>query len=287
MPHALEPRPVGSSEISLINHQYLSQAARPDSTMVWGTDVDAEGLSSFISNHNESSRVLISVAHVLIRAVAHSLARFPQLNCRIIRGRIYRFRDVNVRIVSYDPRKVDVDILTIKQADRSSLDEIGQFLWSSQLEIASGNHADCGDKAILNRGPAFVRRWGSRLFWWLDRTFRLPRFGRLDRHLDSAVVVNYLGFQGSPPMTMYKPSKFPDESSLLSVTMGRIEQRPVVRDGCVVARRVAPLFVRADHRVTDAYVLGRFVGALRDALAEPQLLEMRSGDDQSAHSKAA
>jgi hypothetical protein len=287
MSHALDPRPVRSSAISLVNHQYLSQGARADATMVWGTDVDAEGLSSFISKSNQSSRVLISVAHVLIRAVAYSLARFPQLNCRIIRGRIYRFRDVNVRLVSYDPRTADVDILTIKQADQTGLEEIGQFLWSSRLEIAAGNHSDCGDKAALNRGPAFVRRWGSRFFWWLDRNFQLPRLGRLDRHLDSAVVVNYLGFQGAPSMRMYKPSKFPDESSLLSVTLGRIEERAVVREGCVVARRVAPLFVRADHRVTDAYVLGRFIGTLQAALAEPQTMEVRSGDGQSILNNAA
>ena len=139
---------------------------------------------------------------------------------------------------------------------------------------------------MLNWGPAFTRRWGSRLFWWLDRNFRLPRLGRIDRHLDSAVVVNYLGYPGSPSMSMYKPSKFPDESSLLSVTMGRIEERPVVRDGRVVVGHVAPLFVRADHRVTDAYMLGKFLAELHDVLMNPQLMEMRSGDGSSNRNAA-
>jgi hypothetical protein len=287
MSHSLERRPIKSSEITLINHQYLSQGSRSDSTMVWGTDVDVEGLTDFIADCNQSSETLISVAHVLIQAVAHSLTRFPQLNCRVIRGRIYRFRRVNVRMISYNARKADVDIMTIPQANQLSLKEVGQFLWSSQLQIASGDHSDHGDKTMLNWGPALTRRWGSRLFWWLDRNFRLPRLGRIDRHLDSAVVVNYLGFPGAPSMRMYKPSKFPDESSLLSVTMGRIEERPVVHEGSVVARRVAPLFVRADHRVTDAYALGRFVGTLQHALAEPQLMEMRFGDDQPVQNNAA
>ena len=61
----------------------------------------------------------------------------------------------------------------------------------------------------------------------------------------------------------------------------------VAREGSVVVRRIAPLFVRADHRVADAYALGRFVGMLQQTLAEPQLMEMRTGDDQPIHHEAA
>lgn len=286
MSDVLERRPVRSSEITLINHQYLSQKSRTDPTIVWGTDFDAENLAELIARRNRQSQTLISVTHVLIRAVAKTLAQFPQLNCRIIRGRIYRFREVNVRLINYSPRTADVDILMVRRADRLSLDEIGEFLWSRQLGIATGAHADARDKAWLDWGPAVTRRWGSRIFWWLDRTFRLPRLGSIDRHLDSAVVVNYLGFAGAPPMRMYKPSKFPDESSLLSVTLGRLEERPVARDGGVAVRRVAPLYVRGDHRVTDAYVLGRFTGALRDALTNPALLE-RQADHEHLQPQAA
>lgn len=287
MSHALEPRPVKSSEVTVINHQYLSCASRSDPTIVWGTDVDAENLLDFVNQRNRTADTLISVPHVLIGAVARSLARYPQLNCRIIGARIYRFRDVNVRIVRYDGRRSDVDILTLTRADQISLEDIARFMWSSQLEIASDQNADRLDKVVLSSGPDWSRRWTSRLFWWLDRHFRLPRLGRIDRHLDAAVVVNYLGFAEAPPMTMYKPSKFPDESSLLSVTLGRIEEKPVVFEGRIVARRVAPLFVRADHRVTDAHLLSRFIGSLRDALACPQTAEISSNDAGTVQDRAA
>ena len=88
-------------------------------------------------------------------------------------------------------------------------------------------------------------------------------------------------------MRMYKPSKFLDETSLLSVTMGRIEEMPVVRDGQVVARRVAPLFVRADHRVTDAQHLSHFVGRLRESLENPKSLEEPSGHAVPLQKQAA
>jgi hypothetical protein len=287
MPHALQSRPVKSSDVTLINHQYLSCGSKPDSTIVWGTDVDAEGLSAFVDQHNQTAGTLISVAHVLIGAVGRSLARYPQLNCRVIGSRIYRFRDVNVRMICYDRKRSDVDILMFTQADRAGLEDIAKFAWNRQLEIATEQNSDRFEKTLLSWGPDWSRRWGSRIFWWLDRHFRLPRVGEFDRHLDSAVVVNYLGFSDAPPMTMYKPSKFPDESSLLNVTLGRIEQKPVVHEGRVVARRVAPLFVRADHRVTDAHLLSQFIGTLRDALANPETVEMGSSDARSTQNKAA
>lgn len=287
MSHALQSRPVKSSEITLINHQYLSCGNRPDSTIVWGTDVDAERLSGFVDRCNRRSGTLISVAHVLIAAVGRSLARHPHLNCRIVGSRIYRFRDVNVRIINFDRKRSDVDILSVTNADRSDVDQIAQCMWNSQLEIATSQNSDRLDKAILGWGPNWSRRWTSKLFWWLDRHLRLPRVGRIDRHLDSAVVVNYLGYADAPPMRMYKPSKFPDESSLLSVTLGRFEQRPVVYEGQLAVRRIAPLFVRADHRVTDAHRLSQFISSLRDALEDPQAAELQSNETEIAVRKAA
>jgi hypothetical protein len=287
MPHALESRPVKPSDVTLINHQYLSSGNKPDSTIVWGTNVDAEGLSAFVEQHNRTAGTLISVAHVLIGAVGRSLACYPRLNCRVIGSRIYRFREVNVRMICYDRRRNDVDILMIERADQVSVEEIARLAWNRQLKIAAARNDDRIEKKLLSWGPDWSRRWGSRLFWWLDRHFRLPRVGQFDRQLDSAVVVNHLGFANAPPMTMYKPSKFPDESSLLSITLGRIEQQPVVHEGRVVVRRVAPLFIRADHRVTDAYLLAQFIGTLRESLANPKTMEVGSSDVRSNQYEAA
>lgn len=288
MPSNLESRPIEASEITLYNHQYLHGCTHTaDPTMVWGTEVEAEGLQSFIIKKNKESDTLVSPAHVLVQAVGRSLARFPKLNCRVVRGRIYRFRQVSVRMLSYDRSDSDVDIFTIKNVDQSALEEIAKTIWKYQCEVASGVYPDRVDRKLLRRVPVMFRRYAIRSFWWLDRNFRLPRLGRLDRHLDSAVVVNHLGFTGAPPMRMYKPSRFPDESSLLSVTMGRIEQMPVAAGERVVVRSVAPLFVRADHRVTDAHLLARFVSTLRDFLASPQTMELPHDGGEEHQREAA
>jgi len=288
LPSALESRPVRASEITLYNHQYLHACTHTvDPTMVWGTDVDADGLLSYIKRRNEQSDTLVSTAHLLVQAVGRSLAKYPQLNCRIVRGRVYRFREVNVRMLSYARHDSDVDIFTVKNVDRADVESIARTIWKYQCEVASGVYPDRVDRKWLRRVPVMFRRIAIRNFWRLDRSFRLPRIGRLDRHLDSSVVVNHLGFAGAPPMRMYKPSRFPDESSLLSVTMGRAERAPVVSGDAVVARNMAPIFVRADHRVADAHLLARFVSALRDYLSDPQSMELSDRQNNALQGKAA
>lgn len=284
---ALESRPLRSTDISFINQQYLSCChSTVDPTMVWGSEIEAENLLEFVKRCNRTAETLISPAHLLVKAVADSLEQFPELNARVIGGKIYRFREINVRIIHYGTASAEVNIVTLFKANQLSLEEVSQMLWQSQLQIVQGGH-DRFDKRILEFGPPWFRNMISRTYWWLDRTVRLPRINRIDRHLDSSVMVNYLGHAGLPPMRAYKPSKFPDESSLLNVTMGRTEPMAVVRNGQVVVRRMAPLFVRGDHRITDAHQLGRFIAALREKLEDAQALDKLLASPQPGLAKAA
>ena len=269
-----ERQPIPPGELPFFNLHYLYGCATPsDPTMVWGTEVDAEGITDYVRQCNETGDVLISPAHVLLQAVGRALARCPHLNCRVIRRRIHRFREVNVRAITYDPRRREVEIVLVKNADTLSLEQIARTMWKNQRKAAKGNSLEHGDRRLFRRVPDFVLRWGLKAYIWMERNLRLPSI-RLNRLSNAPVVVNYLGFAGAPPMRMYKPSAYPNESSHLSVTMGPIETRPVVRNGELAVGRVAPLFVRGDHRLTDAYLLARFVAALRECLANPAVMDI-------------
>jgi len=269
----IERQPIAPRELPYFNLHYLyGCSASSDPTMVWGTEVDAEELRSFVQQRNQCGTVLISPAHVLLVAVGRALARFPHLNCRVIRRRVHRFREISVRAITYDPRRREVEIVLVRNAHELSLEEMAKLMWKNQRKAAKGASLEHSDRRLIHRMPDFVLRWGFKAFVWMERNLRLPSI-RLNRLSSAPVVVNYLGFAGAPPMRMYKPSAYPNESSHLSVTMGPIEMRPVVHNGLLAARHVAPLFVRGDHRLTDAYLLGRFVGTLRDYLANPATIE--------------
>jgi pyruvate/2-oxoglutarate dehydrogenase complex dihydrolipoamide acyltransferase (E2) component len=43
-----------------------------------------------------------------------------------------------------------------------------------------------------------------------------------------------------------------------------------------------PLFLRADHRLVDAYQVGRFLAVMRDLLNHPERLDLPAGTDAPA-----
>lgn len=58
--------------------------------------------------------------------------------------------------------------------------------------------------------------------------------------------------------------------------MGRVQERPVVRDGQIVIRRILPLTLAFDHRVADGADAARFVNTLTRLLSDPRELLMQS-----------
>jgi pyruvate dehydrogenase E2 component (dihydrolipoamide acetyltransferase) len=54
--------------------------------------------------------------------------------------------------------------------------------------------------------------------------------------------------------------------------LGKIEDRPVVRDGQIVIRKIMPLSLAFDHRVIDGVEAGRFLGVVIQHLEAPDLM---------------
>ncbi len=58
--------------------------------------------------------------------------------------------------------------------------------------------------------------------------------------------------------------------------MGRVQEKPVVRDGEIVIRKILPLTLAFDHRVADGAQAARFVTELIRRLEDPNILLMES-----------
>ena len=56
--------------------------------------------------------------------------------------------------------------------------------------------------------------------------------------------------------------------------IGRIESKPVVRDGAIVIRSILPLSLTWDHRVVNGVPVGQFLETLIDLLEHPEKLEL-------------
>lgn len=55
---------------------------------------------------------------------------------------------------------------------------------------------------------------------------------------------------------------------------GRIESKPVVRDGAIVIRSILPISLTWDHRIVNGVPVGRFLETLTDLLEHPGKLDL-------------
>ncbi|MCZ7583061.1 MAG: 2-oxo acid dehydrogenase subunit E2 [Deltaproteobacteria bacterium] len=56
----------------------------------------------------------------------------------------------------------------------------------------------------------------------------------------------------------------------------RMTERPVVRDGRIVVRKIMPLVLSFDHRVADGADAARFVNHVKAMLEEPEVMLVRA-----------
>jgi pyruvate dehydrogenase E2 component (dihydrolipoamide acetyltransferase) len=60
------------------------------------------------------------------------------------------------------------------------------------------------------------------------------------------------------------------------LAMGKVQEKPVVRDGEIVVRKMLPLTLAFDHRIADGADAARFVAELVRQLSDPNLLLMET-----------
>ena len=290
MERPIADRPVPDDDIPTWNMNYLYGCPTPaDPTIVWGTDVDCTDLQAHLKQLNAESSVLITPVHVLLRATACAMARHAEFNRRVLRRSIYQYRQINLLLPFRKRQSADTDVMVLEKVDRKSLVEIARELWQHQQDAARGEFV-FDRQGSLGLSRRMTRRLFYRMHLWLANGMNLPAREHSKRHRTAAAIVNYLGFKGAAPLRSFKPSRAPYDGVPLSITMGAVEPRPAAVNGEVVVRPIAPLFVRADHRIVDAHDIGLFAAALREFIGNPAAMEFGpnvSGDGAPVPAPAA
>ncbi|MEE9584670.1 MAG: dihydrolipoamide acetyltransferase family protein [Candidatus Brocadiales bacterium] len=85
-------------------------------------------------------------------------------------------------------------------------------------------------------------------------------------------TITNVGFIGG---THFTP--IPNHPEVAILGLGRIEERPVAREGKVAVRKVMPLSLTFDHRVVDGADAARFVNTVKEYLEDPDLFLVELG----------
>lgn len=241
----------------------------PGDPSVYGTlEIDAGEARDVVRELRQKSGRRVTITHLVGRAIALALRERPEVNAIIRFGQLYRRDTIDVFFQVAFEGGEDLNGAKIAEADQKTAVEL-----AAELEEAA--------RAVRERKTAGVKT--ARRFKSIPRALtgtllRATTFATYDLGLDlSRFGVPYDGFGtvmitnvGSFGLSSGLAPLLPFSRCPIILLLGEIGDRPVVRDGEVVARPILPIGVTFDHRLIDGFQAGKMAARFKEILEHPR-----------------
>jgi len=244
----------------------------PTDSRVYGTlDIDVTDAKRFMHERREAG-TKITMVHLAVAELARAVAfDVPELNCFIRRGGIVGRERLDVMV----PVAIDGEGITsviIKDAHARSVSSIAEEVSARARSARAGEESKAArNKYVLNRIPWPLRRPVFRFLKWItvDIGFEIKALG-LSASSFGSFIVSDIGSHGlKTGMTALMPAaKVP-----AVIVLGKVEDKPVVRDGEIVVRTMLPLTGTFDHRIVDGAQIGKLARGIKRNFRKPEWLD--------------
>lgn len=255
---------------------YRFEKLGPDRYLVWDLlretdpyylnhhlfDTDLTAVEADRARRRESGAPVPSYVAYALAAYGRSLAEFPRFNSYLrvfpwTRLAVYDGVDVSLTIErDWDGRRI-VLLGLLRDAQSQSVEAIHEFLRSRRDKPLESLDEFQKYKMLLKL-PAFCR-------WHLFQIFCKP-FPRLMRQIVGTTAFTSIGKFGTTATTPLSPRT-------VTLSLGKVEDRPRARDGQAIVARSVWLTLTYDHRIADGAELAAMGDRLRERLerwpAEP------------------
>ncbi len=241
---------------------------RAESIVFIDVDVRAENLQQYMKVARE--HLDVDVSHLLVAAASGALAENPRMG-RFVSGR--RLYARNQRQITFSMKRKKLDrkaaLSTVKMScpDGESFRQLCQRI-NAAIDVERSGTQTATDKeyALFDALPRPVLRLAVPILRGLDYYNLLPRFFIEGDGLYTGAFVANLGSLGMSAgyHHLYEWGNCP-----FFVMAGRIELRPVVEDGVVVARPILPLRITFDERIDDGLAGSHAIATLKRILEDP------------------
>ncbi len=245
----------------------------PTDSRVYGTlDIDVTDACRFLDDKRQQG-VKITMTHlataVLARAVAFDV---PEMNAFVRRGAVVGRERLDVMVPVSVGGESGVTPAIIRDAHARTVTSIASEIRDKAASGRAGDETRAAqNKYLLNRIPWPLRRPVFLFLKWItvDLGFELKALG-LSAHSFGSFVVSDIGSFGlNTGMTALMPAaKVP-----AVIVLGKVEERPVVRDGEVMIRTVLPLTGTFDHRIVDGMQIGKLARGIKRNFRKPEWLD--------------
>jgi pyruvate dehydrogenase E2 component (dihydrolipoamide acetyltransferase) len=245
----------------------------PNSPQIFGDlEVDATEVLSFIDAARQSTGARVTVTHMVGKAVAHALERYPDLNVRIHGGRVTQRDTVDIFFIISVEQGKELSGVKVEGANEKSVVDIARELSARAAPIQTGEDVEFGKmKTMFARTPWRLLRVAfdvaSRIT--TDFDIDLKKLG-LPRQPFGSVIVSSVGMFGV--QHAYAPlSRYYKIPAL--VLVGEVTPKPAVIEGRIEPRPLLTLSATIDHRYLDGYHAARLAAAAREYLEDPKRFE--------------
>lgn len=245
----------------------------PTDSRVYGTlDIDVSDAQRFVAEKREQG-VKLTMVHLVTAALARAVAfDVPEVNCFIRRGGVVGREHVDVMVPVSVGGESGVTSAIIRDAHARPVSSIAEEVREKASRGRAGVESKAAqNKYLLNRIPWPLRRPVFRLLKWItvDMGIEIPNLGLSANSFGSFVVSDIGTFGLATGMTALMPAaKVP-----AVIVLGKMEQKPVVRNGEIVVRTMLPLTGTFDHRIVDGLQIGKLARGLKRNFRKPEWLD--------------
>ena len=245
----------------------------PTDSRVYGTlDIDVTEAKRFLDRRREEG-IKLTMVHLTTAVLARAIGfDVPEMNCFIRRGAVVGRKHMDVMVPVQVGGDAGVTPAIIRNAHARKVTDIAEDIRAKAARSRGGSEIKAAkNKYVLNRIPWPLRRPVFLLLKWItvDMGIEIKALG-LSAHSFGSFVVSDIGSFGlNTGMTALMPAaKVP-----CVVVLGKIEEKPVVRNGEIVIRTILPLTGTFDHRIVDGMQIGKLARSIKRNFRKPEWLD--------------
>lgn len=225
----------------------------------------------------EAEGITFTYLHIMIAAVVRLLAKKPQLNRFVMRGRIYARDKIWISFVVHQSLRSDSAGTTIKlcfDGTESIFDIKERVDDAIRRETTEKTESNATDKLanLVMSIPGPLIRFTVNTLLFLDRHNALPKSVIAASPFHTSLFLTNLKSLGINHI-FHHVYEFGTTGLFLAI--GKEKKVPVIEDNQVVVRKCLRFGLVADERFCDGLYFARALKHLKQYLSNPTLLETR------------
>ena len=245
---------------------------QPRDPQIFGSmNIEMSACLKFMERYKKKHELNLSITHVLVKAIALAYRKFPELNVKAERNKLYLRNSIDIHLLVSAESGGELSAMKINNADKLTLGEIVKKVKKGAKGVRSDKGPDFQEsKNILKKLPIWMSRIVVRIMSWAvnKRGMHFPGLGFPQDPFGTAIVTS-VGMFGVETAFAPLPSIGRANAALL---ITEVRKKPWVVDERIVVRPVLKLCCTLDHRVFTGHQGAMLSSEVRDILMDPNRL---------------